>query len=114
MLDGAGGRSESSTRKEHPMAYTILHIDTSPLAGRSVSRNLTARVVDGLKAAHPDSNVIERDLATNPFPHLDGLTIGAFFTPPEKRDALLSEAVKLSDQAVDEVLSADAIVIGAP
>ncbi len=96
------------------MPYTILHIDTSPLAGRSVSRKLTARVVDGLKAAHADSKVIERDLAINPLPHLDGLTIGAFYTPPEKRDALLSEAVKLSDRAVDEVLSAEAIVIGAP
>jgi FMN-dependent NADH-azoreductase len=96
------------------MSYTILHIDTSALAGHSVSRKLTAKVVDGLKAAHADSKVILRDLAINPFPHLDGLTISAFHTPPEKRDALLSEAVKLSDQAVDEIFSADAIVIGAP
>lgn len=67
-----------------------------------------------LKSKHPDSEVIVRDLAKSPFPHLNGLTIGAFYTPPEQRNATLSEAIKLSDQAVDELFAADVIVIGAP
>ena len=96
------------------MAYTILNIESSPLADRSVSRKLTAQVIADLKAKHPDSKVIERDLAANPLPHLNGLTIAAFYTPPEQRNPVLSEAVKVSDAAVDEVLAADIIVIGAP
>lgn len=96
------------------MPYTILHVDSSPLAERSVSRKLTARVLGELKAKHPDSKVIERDLAANPFPHLNGPTVGAFFTPPEHRKEALSEAIRLSDHAVDEVFAADVIVIGAP
>jgi FMN-dependent NADH-azoreductase len=96
------------------MPYTILHINSSPGAERSVSRKLTANVLAELQAKHPDSKVIERDLASDPFPHLTGLTVGAFYTPPEQRNEALSEAIKLSDRAVDEVLAADAIVIGAP
>ncbi len=63
---------------------------------------------------HPDSKVITRDFGTNPLPHLTGAVIGAFFTPPDKRDAALSEAIKLSDQVVDELIAADVIVIGSP
>jgi len=96
------------------MAYTILKVESSPLADRSVSRKLTAKVLAELKAKHPDSKVIERDLAESPLPHLNGLTIAAFYMPPEQRNDLLSEAVKLSDEAVDEVLAADVIIIGAP
>jgi len=96
------------------MPYTILHVESSPLGERSVSRKLAARILAELKAKHPHSKIIERDLATNPFPHLNGLTVGAFFTPPEQRNEMLSDAIKLSDQAVDEVLAADSIVIGAP
>jgi len=96
------------------MPYTILHVESSPLGERSVSRKLTVRILAELKVKHPDSELIERDLATNPLPHLNGLTVGAFFTPPEQRNEILSEAVKRSDQAVDELLAADVIVIGAP
>lgn len=96
------------------MPYTILHVESSPLGERSVSRKLAARILAELKAKYAHSKIIERDLATNPFPHLNGLTVGAFFTPPEQRNEMLSEAIKLSDQAVDEVLAADIIVIGAP
>jgi len=96
------------------MPYTILHVESSPLGERSVSRKLAAKVLVELKAKHPDSKIIERDLATDPFPHLNGLTVGAFFIPPEQRNEMLSQAVKLSDQAVDELLAADVIVIGAP
>ena len=83
------------------MPYTILQIESSPLNERSVSRKLTSKVLAELKSKHSDSRVVERDLATNPFPHLSGLTIGAFFTPPDQRNAMLSEAIKLSDQAVE-------------
>ena len=96
------------------MAHTILHVDSSPLGDRSVSRKLTAQTVSALQARYPDSTIIVRDLGTTPLPHLDGVTLGAFFTPPDQRTTALNDAAILSDRAVDEVLAADIIVIGVP
>ena len=96
------------------MSQTILHIDSSPLGDRSVSRKLTAKTLAELQEAHPDARIVTRDLGTAPLPHLDGLTLGSFFTPPDQRSTALHEAVKLSDQVVDELVAADIIVIGAP
>jgi FMN-dependent NADH-azoreductase len=96
------------------MSYTILQIDSSPLGDHSISRKLTAKTIARIKAAHPEARVVTRDLGSSPLPHLDGLTLGSFFTPPEQRNAALHAAVKSSDEAIDEVLAADIIVIGAP
>ena len=96
------------------MPKTILLIDSSPLGERSVSRKFTAKLAADLKARNPDSKLVTRDLAAQPLPHLNNAVIGAFYTPPEKRDSALVEAVKLSDQAVDELMGADIVVIGAP
>lgn len=96
------------------MTHSVLNVDSSPLGDHSVTRKLTAKVLAELKANHPDTEVITRDLATSPLPHLSGMTVGAFFTPPDQRNEALNEAVKLSDEVVDEVFAADVIVIGAP
>jgi len=93
---------------------TILHIDSSPLGDRSVSRKLTAKTLSELKAAHPNSTIISRDFGANPLPHLSATVLSAFYTQADQRDATLNNAVKLSDQAIEEVVAADIIVIGAP
>ena len=74
---------------------TILHIDSSITGDNSVSRLVTARIVEQLRAADPEANVIERDLVAQP---LDHLTLGAF----------------ADTSTLDEFLAADTIVIGAP
>ncbi len=96
------------------MSHTVLHIDSSPLGERSISRKLTAKTLAELQAAHGDLRVITRELGTTPMPHLDGLTIAAFFTAPDQRSTELQDAIRLSDEAVDELVEADTIVIGAP
>jgi len=96
------------------MPQTILHIDSSPLGDLSVSRKLTAKTLQELRESYPEAKVVKRDLGTSPLPHLDGLTLGSFFTPPDQRNAALHQAVQLSDQVVEELLAADVIVIGAP
>ena len=74
---------------------TILKIDSSITGENSVSRQLTAAILDQLNALAPATNVVTRDLAAEP---LDHLTLGAF-----------------ADTAVlDEFLAADTIIIGAP
>ncbi len=96
------------------MSLTVLSIETSPLGDYSVSRKLTAKILLELKFKHPNTNVVTRDLVTSPLPHLDGMTVGAFFTPPDQRNESQNQAITLSDTCVDELISADVIVIGAP
>jgi FMN-dependent NADH-azoreductase len=96
------------------MTYHILLIDSSPLGDNSVSKKFTAKALEGLKAKHPNATVVTRDLGNAPLPHLTAAVIGAFFTPPDKRTATQSEAIKLSEEAIAELFAADAIVIGVP
>jgi len=74
---------------------TILQIDSSITGEASVSRKLTAAIVDRLANGRPGAEVIRRDLAADPLPHLT--------------------LAQMSDRTVlDEFLAADAVVIGAP
>lgn len=74
---------------------TILHIDSSITGDNSASRAISGSIVERLRAADPGARVIYRDLVANPIPHL---TLDAF-------------AANLD---VDEFLTADTLVIGAP
>jgi FMN-dependent NADH-azoreductase len=96
------------------MTYNILHIDSSPLGDNSVSRKFTTQAVEGLKEEHPDATVTRRDFGKDSLPHLSGTVIGAFFTPADKHTDVQAEAIKLSDQMVADLMTADAIVIGVP
>ncbi|MCE0505970.1 NAD(P)H-dependent oxidoreductase [Roseivivax sp. GX 12232] len=91
------------------MTQTVLHIDTSARREGSVSRDLTARVVDQLGA----DKVIERDLAT-PLPAVDAEWIGANFTPEADRSEDQRAALALSDSLIEELRAADTLVIGVP
>jgi FMN-dependent NADH-azoreductase len=71
----------------------LLHIDSSILGGDSVTRQLSAAVVDQLRI--PGVEVVHRDLVAEPLPHL---TLEAMADPA----------------VVDEFLSADVVVLGAP
>jgi FMN-dependent NADH-azoreductase len=93
---------------------TLLHINSSVRSSGSASRQLTAEFIQKWQAAHPAYQIVERDLAAEPVPHVTEQTIGAYFTPAEKRSAEQGEAVKLSDQLVAELMAADVIVLGAP
>ena len=74
---------------------TILHIDSSINGDTSASRAISRSIVDRLRAQDPSSQVVSRDLVTDPLPHL---TLASF-----------------NDQEVlDEFLGVDTIVIGAP
>jgi FMN-dependent NADH-azoreductase len=92
----------------------LLHIDSSPRGERSHSRRLTREFVEAWKQAHPGDVVIYRDVGRNPVPHVDEPWIAAAYTPPEQRTPQLQEAIRISDQLVDEFLAADVYVIGIP
>jgi FMN-dependent NADH-azoreductase len=89
---------------------TILQLNSSILAAQSQSSRLADEVVAAL--SEDGADVVRRDLAQNPLPHLDGERFGAFLSkdPSEKEQEILS----LSNALVDELRRADVIVLGLP
>ena len=93
---------------------TLLQINSSVFSTGGQSSQLADHYVATWKKANPSGKVVTRDLAANEIPHLGGATVGAFFTPADKRNDEQKAAIALSDKLVAEVQEADTIVIGAP
>ena len=93
---------------------TLLHIDSSPLYGRSVSRELTAAFVTQWKASHPDGKVIDRDLNATAMPPINAEWVGAVYTPEAARTPQQKKLLSLSDSLLAELEQADEYVIGVP
>ncbi|MFN6526810.1 FMN-dependent NADH-azoreductase [Nostoc sp. ChiSLP03a] len=92
----------------------ILHIDSSPRGERSHSRELSKEFVSAWRAAHPEDAIVYRDLGHYPVPHVDEAWIAAAFSPPETHTPELTEALRISNELVDEFLAADRYVFGVP
>jgi len=95
------------------MSYNILHIDSSPRGGDSVSKKLSAQIVEQIKAKNEGAEVVYKDV-TQGLPFVDGLTLTGFWTPEEEHSAEIKAAIAPSNQAVKELFDADTIVIGVP
>lgn len=74
---------------------TILHLDASINGDNSASRAISRSIVEQVKGANWGEQVVYRDLAADPLPHL---TLDAF----------------ADTSVLDEFLAADTVVIGAP
>ncbi|UFP96477.1 FMN-dependent NADH-azoreductase [Gloeobacter morelensis] len=92
----------------------LLHVDSSPRGERSHSRRLTREYVEAWKQAHPGAVVTYRDVGRNPVPPVDEPWIAAAYAPVERRTAHQQEAMRISDQLIDEFLAADLYVLGIP
>src|SRR3984893_16231745 len=92
----------------------LLHIDSSPLYGRSVSRELTASFVAQWKYSHPDGRVVDRDLNATPISPITSQWVSAAYTPEEARTPEQKELLSLSDSLLAELEQADEYVFGVP
>ena len=90
----------------------LLHIDSSVLGPHSVSRQVSAAVVERLRQSTPGLEVSYRDLTLTPLAHLTGshLAAGQGATP----DASLRDDIAAGQAVLEEFLAADVIVLGAP
>ena len=82
----------------------LLHVDSSILGQHSASRELGAAIVARWQRDVRGIEVEYRDLAANPLPHLNGASLAQ----ADADEAATAAAV------MDEFLSADVIVVGAP
>src|ERR1700683_1429837 len=92
----------------------LLHIDSSPLYGRSVSRELTATFINEWKGSHPNGEEGYRDLNALAIPPVSAEWVGAVYTPEDARTPLQKQLLSLSDSLVAELQRADEYVIGVP
>jgi FMN-dependent NADH-azoreductase len=96
------------------MPLTLLDINSSPLGEASISRHLTAEFVENWQLAHPDGNIVKRDLTTTSIPPVSGAWIGAVYTPEDTRTPAQRELLTLSDSLIAELQAADEYVFGVP
>ena len=92
----------------------LLEIDSSPLYGRSVSRQLTDAFVTQWESSHPDGTVVDRDLNATLIPPVTAEWVGAAYTPEEARSPQQKEVLALSDTLISELEQADEYVFGVP
>jgi FMN-dependent NADH-azoreductase len=90
----------------------ILHVDCSPRP-ESHSRRLSAAIVEKLIEAAPGASISRRDLAAAPVPHLAPDYAKTLSSPVTLANPL-EGALDLSEALIEEVETADAIVIGTP
>lgn len=89
----------------------VLVLKSSILGDYSQSNGLIDHLVSSWEGSV--SSIVERDLAANPLPVLDGEIAGGLrggdnLTPRQQ------EALALSDQLIEEIKASDTLVIGAP
>lgn len=92
----------------------ILHIDSATTGAASVSRAVTAMIVDKLKADNPGATVVYRDLGTEPLAHLNPILTGAIRFPEEDRTDDMKAAAGPEKKILEEFVAADVVVVGAP
>jgi FMN-dependent NADH-azoreductase len=87
----------------------ILVIRSAATGEASVSNKL----IDAYLAAHPGATVVDRNLDTDPVPHVTSASLaGIGRAAPEGAD--FAETRALQDTLIAEVFAADVIVIGVP
>lgn len=92
----------------------LLHLDSSADLDSSASRSLTAHFASVWHTLGADHTVIHRDLHRNPPPHIP---TSALHWAPHLRtpnEIVPQEAEALQNELIDELVSADLVVIGAP
>jgi FMN-dependent NADH-azoreductase len=90
----------------------LLHIDSSVLGPHSVSRQVSAAIVDRLRQATPSLDLVYRDLTQTPLAHLSGSHLAAAQGAPAPAE--LAPDLAASAAVLNEFLDAEIVVIGAP
>lgn len=96
----------------HPA--TLLQINTGLFGADSQSTRLADQFATRYLEARPELRRVVRDFSVNPVPHLDSARAKALFTPEAERSPEQRSVVAESDALIDELRSAQVVVIGLP
>ncbi len=89
----------------------ILLIESSPRGSDSYSHQAARSMVHEIQQHHPGAQLVVRDLAKNPPPHVGPAFVSGLYVPPAQRAPEQATALALSDALIDELLAADTIVV---
>jgi len=92
----------------------VLFIQSSPRGPQSYSQKVAQSMVDELKTRHPGANVVVRNLAQNPPPHVGEAFVGGLSILPDQRNPEQTAALNLSDVLIEELAAADVVVLAVP
>ncbi|MBS1522667.1 MAG: NAD(P)H-dependent oxidoreductase [Bacteroidetes bacterium] len=92
----------------------ILNVISSARGAASNSTQLVNAITEKLTGQYPGSTVKLRDLVEHHYPHLEESHLNAFYAPAETAAPESKEAVRHSNEAIEEVFEADVIVIAVP
>lgn len=92
----------------------LLQINTSLFSGQGQSSQLAERFVSAFRDRHAEAQIVTRDVASEPVPHLDARRFSAFTTPAEQRTPEQQAVIAYSDALIAELRAADVIVLGLP
>lgn len=94
---------------------TFFRLDASILPATSASRELGDRVEREWTAAHPESDVVRRDLATEPVSaEIWRAAVTGGFAEEDERSPEQREAKAFATKLADELISADALLFDVP
>lgn len=91
----------------------VLFLSNGIFGENSNSNRLAANIIEKLKAKG-SVELVERDLVNSQLPMLDAGVITALNTPAEERSSEQNAVVALSDTLIEELRSADAVVLSLP
>lgn len=92
----------------------LLRVITSFKGKESMSFQLGNAIVEKIKTQHPEIDIIIRNLTKDEIPHLNELHFNSFMTPAQNLSAELKDAICYSNDALEELLPADILVIDVP
>jgi len=93
---------------------TLLQLNSSIFSGAGQSSRLADDFVAAWRKANPAGQVVVRDLASDPVPHLSAERFLSFLAKPGERTPAQQAVVMHSDSLIEELKRADVIVIGLP
>jgi len=92
----------------------ILHIISSPRNGQSISIQLGDKVIEKLLQQYPGSTVTVNNVVDNDYDHLSVDHVTGYLSPADQHTPEQKAVIKASDEAVEELLAADLVVISLP
>jgi FMN-dependent NADH-azoreductase len=93
---------------------TLLQLNSSIFSSGGQSSRLADQFVVAWRANQPDTQVIVRDFAKDPIPHLDAQRVTAFIAQPEMRTPEQQTFIDESDRLIKGISDAQVVVIGLP
>jgi FMN-dependent NADH-azoreductase len=105
---------EIINNQERHIMTNILRIDSSARTTGSYGRTLADQLIQKLQNKQGGASVVTRDVAQDSIAHVNAAWLAANYTPAPDRTPEQKTALAQSNVLIEEVQSADVLVIGCP